>query len=56
MEAFKIFRELEEKETAPSFKPPEVGSGARTDLDGRFNTEIPSLKIDRLTRELEELQ
>jgi len=52
--AIKIFMELDQKSESRSFKPPKVEfaglSASRRRLD-----ELPSVKIDRLKNELDEL-
>ena len=55
--AFNFFRELEEADVAPTFKPPQLAEsgGINSTTESRFNQDIPSVRIDRMKRELEEL-
>ena len=55
--AFTVFRLIEEDEGMRNFKPPQVDSGGSAiSLQSRFDLELPSVRIERMQRELDELQ
>lgn len=53
--AIKIFMDLEQKSEYRTFKPPEVDTPA-IKTAGNKSDELPSVKIARLQKELDELQ
>ena len=52
--AIKIFMEMEHKKTNRIFKPPQIEDFGT--ISSSKDDELPSVKIARLTRELEEIQ
>jgi len=53
--AYSVFRDLEKDEAALNFKPPRLAETGGV-ADGRLQQEVPSIRIQRLQSELEELQ
>jgi len=51
-----VFRQLEEEDTARPFKPPEFERGGMSTNFSRLDQELPSVRIERMRCELDELQ
>ena len=53
--AFKVFRKLEEEDHETPFTLPELETGGLSTSLSRLDQELPSVRIERMRRELDEL-